>query len=108
MKPGEYGVPKPFYFPCLPSYWSGAPRRSEIVEVRYSTTSSIGHNIIYNIPRVLMIRIMLQPKSTLTEDKNTLSNHEEVGSDLNVGISIRNLTKIYGQVITICILSCNT
>ena len=21
--PGEYGIPKPFYFPCLPSYWCG-------------------------------------------------------------------------------------
>ena len=21
--PGEYGIPKPFYFPCMPSYWCG-------------------------------------------------------------------------------------
>ena len=35
VKPGEYGVPKPFYFPCLPSYWSGAPRRSKTVKVKY-------------------------------------------------------------------------
>ena len=21
--PGEYGIPKPFYFPFLPSYWCG-------------------------------------------------------------------------------------
>ena len=60
------------------------------------------------IPRVLMIYIMLQPKSKLTEDKNSSSNHEEVAGDLNVGISIRNLTKIYGQVIAIRILSSNT
>ena len=52
--------------------------------------------------------IMLQPKSKLTEDKNSSSHHEEVASDLNVGISIRNLTKIYGQVIAIRILSSNT
>ena len=53
-----------------------------------------------------MIYIMLQPK--LTEDNNSSSNHEEVADDLNVGISIRNLTKVYGQVIAICILSSNT
>ena len=33
VKPGEYGVPKPFYFPCLPSYWTGNPRRSVMKEV---------------------------------------------------------------------------
>ena len=33
VKPGTYGVPKPFYFPCLPSYWTGRPRRSKINEV---------------------------------------------------------------------------
>ena len=48
---------------------------------------------------MIIYNIMLQPKSSLTEDKNTSSNHEEITGDLNVGISIRNLTKIYGQVI---------
>ena len=28
VKPGTYGVPKPWYFPCLPSYWTGRARRS--------------------------------------------------------------------------------
>ena len=27
MFPGKYGVPKPFYFPFLPSYWLGRPLR---------------------------------------------------------------------------------
>ena len=27
VKPGQYGVPKPFYFPCLLSYWTGKPRK---------------------------------------------------------------------------------
>ena len=26
VKPGKYGVPKPLYFPFLPSYWVGKPR----------------------------------------------------------------------------------
>jgi len=33
VKPGEYGVPKPLYFPCLPSYWTGNPKRSALKEV---------------------------------------------------------------------------
>ena len=28
VKPGQYGVPKPFYFPFLPSYWLGRPMTS--------------------------------------------------------------------------------
>ena len=27
--PGKYGVPKPFYFPFLPSYWLGRPLRKK-------------------------------------------------------------------------------
>ena len=27
VKPGRYGIPKPFYFPFLPSYWTGRPRK---------------------------------------------------------------------------------
>jgi len=33
VKPGEYGVPKPFYFPFLPSYWTGNARRQATKEV---------------------------------------------------------------------------
>ena len=100
VKPGQYGVPKPFYFPCLPSYWSGAPRRAKTVEVRYLTlTTTISYDIL----------ICLQPRSNLTEDSYSSSNHEEVSNDLKVGISIRNLTKIYGQVIIIfIIILCST
>jgi len=33
VKPGEYGTPEPFYFPILPSYWTGKPRGSKIKDV---------------------------------------------------------------------------
>ena len=33
VKPGRYGVAKPFYFPFLPSYWTGKPRRLKKKEV---------------------------------------------------------------------------
>ena len=33
VKPGKYGVRKPFYFPCLPSYWIGKrPKTKEVIE----------------------------------------------------------------------------
>ena len=30
VKPGEYGVPKPFYFPFQPSYWCGKSKPSKL------------------------------------------------------------------------------
>ena len=33
VKPGEYGVRLPFYFPCLPSYWIG--NKATVIEVSY-------------------------------------------------------------------------
>ena len=36
VKPGAYGVPKPFYFPFLPSYWCGI-RRSKPIKVSICT-----------------------------------------------------------------------
>ena len=33
VKPGQYGVPKPFYFPFLPSYWTGKPFKSKKKDV---------------------------------------------------------------------------
>ena len=35
VKPGRYGVPKPFYFPFLPSYWTGKTRNVCVV-IMYS------------------------------------------------------------------------
>ena len=31
--PGEYGVPRPFYFPFQPSYWCGSKRRGRLSSV---------------------------------------------------------------------------
>jgi hypothetical protein len=34
VKPGQFGVPKPFYFPFQPSYWLGRPLNSKMKDVR--------------------------------------------------------------------------
>ena len=31
--PGKYGVPRPFYFLCLPSFWLGRPLRAKVKAV---------------------------------------------------------------------------
>lgn len=30
VKPGQYGVPRPLYFPFLPSYWTGKSRGRKV------------------------------------------------------------------------------
>ena len=67
VKPGRYGVPKPIYFPLMPSYWCGRVHCSNSEQLR------IVKSFVYDDP----------------------SAHEKVRGKLEVGISIRNLTKIY-------------
>ncbi|NXI48256.1 ABCA1 protein, partial [Galbula dea] len=63
--PGQYGIPKPWNFPFLKSYWFGEP-------------SSAGHPPY--------------PTSTLTAPQVLV---EEPPAQLQPGVSIRNLVKIY-------------
>ena len=68
VKPGQYGVPKPLYFPFLPSYWCSAQQltsKSKKIETM---------------------------QSFVQEDP---SAHERVRGKPAVGISIRSLTKVY-------------
>ncbi|CAG5129798.1 unnamed protein product [Candidula unifasciata] len=65
--PGEYGVPQPFYFLFLPSYW-GCCRKQPDKRI-LDETSSVGQN-----PAMF----------------------EKEPTGVNVGIKIRNLCKVYG------------
>jgi ATP-binding cassette subfamily A (ABC1) protein 3 len=67
--PGKYGVPKPFYFPFLPSYWLGRPLRKK--SVFPSATNE------------------------LADLRMEANNFEQEPVGLNCGIKIRNMTKIY-------------
>ncbi|CAI8053623.1 ATP-binding cassette sub-family A member 3 [Geodia barretti] len=72
VKPGQYGVPKPFYFPFLPSYWLGRPM-----------TSNQGlTNVLEGVDAPHLTE--LDP-----------SAHEQEPHGLSVGISVQYLTKIY-------------
>ncbi|NWR89634.1 ABCA1 protein, partial [Furnarius figulus] len=65
--PGQYGIPKPWNFPFLKSYWFGE-------------WSSAGHP--------------LYPTSPLTAPQVLV---EEPPAQLQPGVSIRNLVKVYGS-----------
>ncbi|XP_019855200.1 PREDICTED: ATP-binding cassette sub-family A member 3-like [Amphimedon queenslandica] len=70
VKPGEYGVPKPFYFPFLPSYWCGVKRSRNIKSEELLGGSDEGFN----------------PEA-----------HEPDPVNIPAGIEIEKLTKIYNQ-----------
>ena len=66
IKPGIYGVPKPFYFLLLPSYWqcNYSGNKGEKIKIT---------KVVYDDP----------------------SAHEKVRGKPAMGISVRNVTKIY-------------
>ena len=70
VKPGRYGVPKPFYFPFLLSYWC-------------------------NTQQVLSKSKKLKIMQSVTQDDT--SAHEKVRGNPAVGIRIRHLTKVYSS-----------
>ncbi|XP_036439062.1 phospholipid-transporting ATPase ABCA1-like isoform X2 [Colossoma macropomum] len=63
--PGQYGIPKPWYFPFTSSYWCGTPVGS------------------YNEP---------EPLDALEDQNGYL---EKASAGLKPGVSIRNLVKVY-------------
>ncbi|NXQ10047.1 ABCA1 protein, partial [Peucedramus taeniatus] len=65
--PGQYGIPKPWNFPFLKSYWFGE-------------SSSSGHSLYHTSPHTA-------PQVLV----------EEPPPDLQPGVSIRNLVKVYGS-----------
>ncbi|NXU17168.1 ABCA1 protein, partial [Pardalotus punctatus] len=65
--PGQYGIPKPWNFPFLKSYWFGE-------------SSSAGHSLYHTSP-------FTAPQVLV----------EEPPDELQPGVSIRNLVKVYGS-----------
>ncbi|NXL70257.1 ABCA1 protein, partial [Leptocoma aspasia] len=65
--PGQYGIPKPWNFPFLKSYWFGE-------------SPSSGHSLYHTSPNTA-------PQVLV----------EEPPPDLQPGVSIRNLVKVYGS-----------
>ncbi|XP_030830907.1 ATP-binding cassette transporter subfamily A isoform X1 [Strongylocentrotus purpuratus] len=70
--PGTYGIPKPFYFPFQPSYWCGyKPTKVDV--------NPDGDDVVEGPGQT-------QPAH---------ANHEDEPTNLDAGITISNLTKVY-------------
>uniref|UniRef100_S4RBA2 ATP-binding cassette, sub-family A (ABC1), member 1A n=1 Tax=Petromyzon marinus TaxID=7757 RepID=S4RBA2_PETMA len=69
--PGQYGVPKPWYFPCTRAYWRGDTMEKEL----YETIAQKQPQAITGVPDNIYV--------------------EDEPGDLPVGVSIQGLVKIY-------------
>ena len=65
--PGKYGVPKPWYFPFTCGYWCGSKRSK-----KPSNAEKYHDRVKVNVKM------------------------EEEPSNMKLGVSIKNLTKVYG------------
>ncbi|CAH3155546.1 unnamed protein product, partial [Porites evermanni] len=68
--PGEYGIPKPFYFPCMPSYWCGVNSPKEV-------------------------HVILNNSAESSDDDADGKADVEDEPDLPVGVAIKRLRKVF-------------
>ncbi|XP_072051924.1 LOW QUALITY PROTEIN: phospholipid-transporting ATPase ABCA3-like [Amphiura filiformis] len=76
--PGSFGIAKPFYFPFTRTYWCGA---------KY-TGGTPDSNQEEDVPL-----------NEMNMDPANMANHEREPSDLQVGIDIQRLTKVYKSAV---------
>ncbi|XP_031223714.1 ATP-binding cassette sub-family A member 12 [Mastomys coucha] len=85
--PGTYGMAAPWYFPVLPSYWK---ERFGCAEVKHEKSNGL-----------MFTNIMMQntnPSANKTSpDCAFPSNIEPEPKDLQVGVALHGVTKIYGS-----------
>ncbi|XP_029331217.1 ATP-binding cassette sub-family A member 12 [Mus caroli] len=85
--PGTYGMAAPWYFPILPSYWK---ERFGCAEVKHEKSNGL-----------MFTNIMMQntnPSASKTSpDCAFPSNIEPEPKDLQVGVALHGVTKIYGS-----------
>jgi ABC-type glutathione transport system ATPase component len=86
---GQYGIPKPWYFMFQPSYWCSNKRRNSIAG---GLPSSHDAGLFFVCPSVRTKACSNFSVSTLVTDLI-----EEESRDLMVGVSIRDLGKIYSN-----------
>ncbi|XP_046463654.1 ATP-binding cassette sub-family A member 7-like isoform X2 [Daphnia pulex] len=87
--PGQYGIPKPWYFMFQPSYWFSSKRRNSIAG---GLPSSHDAGLFFVCPSVRTKACSNFSVSTLVADLI-----EEESRDLMIGVSIRDLGKIYSN-----------
>ncbi|XP_033737988.1 phospholipid-transporting ATPase ABCA1-like [Pecten maximus] len=80
--PGQYGIPRPFYFFCLKSYWCGTGNKVK------------GEN-------------EEREDNPYEAEPVTGTNMEVEPTSRNLGVSIRNLRKVYGKKVAVDGLNIN-
>ncbi|XP_041455377.1 phospholipid-transporting ATPase ABCA3-like, partial [Lytechinus variegatus] len=77
--PGTYGIPKPFYFPFLPSYWCG-----------------------YKTAKVDVNPDSHEDNQGPGQAQPAHANHENEPTNIEAGIVISNLSKVYKNHADVC------
>ncbi|XP_062517639.1 phospholipid-transporting ATPase ABCA1-like, partial [Corticium candelabrum] len=81
--PGQYGVPRPWYFPFQKSYWAGVFGCSKVPSKQLPMMSQNGYATV--------------PLNCDGEDMGSPSVSAEADpTHLHIGVSIKNLVKVYG------------
>ncbi|CAJ0938532.1 unnamed protein product, partial [Ranitomeya imitator] len=78
--PGKYGIAVPWYYPVLPSFWKECCGLQNVCSMK---------------PSGLMISNLVAHGIPEKKGDDLYPHNEEEPSDLNVGVSLHGLTKIY-------------
>uniref|UniRef100_A0A8C6RXP1 ATP-binding cassette, sub-family A member 12 n=1 Tax=Nannospalax galili TaxID=1026970 RepID=A0A8C6RXP1_NANGA len=92
--PGTYGMAAPWYFPILPSYWK---ERFGCMEVKHEKSNGL-----------MFTNIMMQNTNPSASPECLFpSNIEPEPKDLQVGVALHGVTKIYGSKVAVNNLNLN-
>ena len=88
MFPGEYGIPKPFYFFLMPSYWCGqSAKKQKFNDIEVN-------KMVSPVVRGDLVVLQMEQLDANVND----SAHEQEPVDLKCGISIKGLEKKFKVV----------
>ena len=100
VAPGEFGLPRPWYFPVQPSYWCGESKRlkqsTTKIDKYKSRLSQYISSFFFDTHQKIIEDEELNEKNTGYFEK--LENSvEKLGSNLTPGIEIVKLHKVYSR-----------
>ncbi|XP_066541950.1 glucosylceramide transporter ABCA12 [Hoplias malabaricus] len=90
--PGKYGIPAPWYFPVLPSFWS------DLFCCCDKAPKKIGRGLLFsNMVHDIQTQGKGKGKGKGKDMGDYFSQGDDEFSDMPVGVSLRGLTKTYGS-----------
>uniref|UniRef100_A0A8C7R909 ATP-binding cassette, sub-family A (ABC1), member 12 n=1 Tax=Oncorhynchus mykiss TaxID=8022 RepID=A0A8C7R909_ONCMY len=85
--PGKYGIAKPWYFPVMPSFWTGL----------FCCCSKGPENVNRGLLFSNIMKNNLSAFPNEKDSKGTVLQHNKEISGLPVGVALHGLTKTYGD-----------